>query len=181
MASARWCRIDLPGEDEATLVATPEGHLLSGRARFRDEPGDVDLSYAVILSDDWKTREARIDGTTATGPISMRITAEAQGGWSVDGAAVQRVKGSVDLDLGFSPSTNLISVRRLNLRVGQHAEVIAAWIPYPEFRLEPLRQLYHRVSATAYAYECPALCFRTQLTVDPDGCVTAYPPIWTPR
>jgi hypothetical protein len=171
----------MPGEDEATLVSVPSGRLLTGRARFRDEQADVDLSYAVTLTEEWATREARIEGTTARGPISMRITAEAQGCWSVDGVAVQRVKGSVDLDLGFSPSTNLISVRRLNLRVGERAEVIAAWIPYPEFRLEPLRQLYHRVTATAYAYECPALCFRTRLTVDEDGFVTSYPPLWEPR
>jgi hypothetical protein len=87
----------------------------------------------------------------------------------------------VDLDLGFTPATNLISVRRLRLRVGERAEVIAAWIPYPDFRLEPLRQLYHRVTATVYAYECPALSFRSRLTVAPDGFVTAYPPLWEPR
>ena len=181
MATARWMRLDLPGEDEATLTRAPDGHRLAGRARFRDDPGEVDLSYSVALTDSWATRQAVVEGVTASGPLSMTITSDGRGGWRVDDAPVGRVKGSVDLDLGFTPATNLISVRRLNLRVGEHAEVIAAWIPYPEFRLEPLRQVYHRITATAYAYECPALCFRSRLTVDPDGFVTAYPPLWEPR
>lgn len=181
MAHARWTRLDLPGEDDATLVSDDAGHRLSGRARFRDEPGQVDLQYNVLLTHTWSTREARIEGTTARGRVSMTITTDGAGGWRVNDAPVERVSGSVDLDLGFTPATNLISVRRLNLRVGEQAEVIAAWIPYPEFRLEPLRQLYHRVTATAYAYECPALSFRSRLTVDPDGFVTAYPPLWEPR
>jgi hypothetical protein len=180
-ATARWTRLDLPGEDHATLVSTANGHHLSGHARFRDEPGDVDLVYSVDLTSDWSTRTAHIQGTTAGRPLSMTITTDGHGGWSVNDAPVDEVFGSVDLDLGFTPATNLISVRRLRLRVGERAEVIAAWIPYPDFRLEPLRQVYHRVTATAYAYECPALSFRSRLTVAPDGFVTAYPPLWGPR
>ena len=63
------------------------------------------------------------------------------------------VAGCVDLDLNFSPSTNLLPIRRLNLSVGQEAAVRAAWLRFPSFILEPLEQLYRRVDATTYRYE----------------------------
>lgn len=181
MPTVRWSRLDLPGEDEATLGATDAGRALTGRARFKDESGMVDLAYVVQLRDDWTTRSAEVRGTTTIGPLEFSIASDGHGAWTFDGVAVPRVAGCLDFDLGFSPSTNLTSVRRLNLALGERAEVIAAWIPFPDVRLEPLRQFYHRVSETEYAYECPEIPFSSRLTVDADGFVTAYPPLWAPR
>ena len=86
--------------------------------------------------------------------------------------------GCVDLDLNFSPSTNLLPICRLELAVGQEMEVRAAWLRFPSFRLEPLVQLYRRIDEMSYRYESAGGRFVTELCVNAQGFVTKYPNIW---
>lgn len=86
--------------------------------------------------------------------------------------------GCVDLDLNFSPSTNLLPIRRLELAVGQRTEVKAAWLRFPSFTLEPLDQLYRRIDAAVYRYESAGGKFVRDLQVDAAGFVTHYPGFW---
>jgi len=88
------------------------------------------------------------------------------------------VTGCVDLDLNFSPSTNLLPIRRLNMAVGQQVEVRAAWLRFPSFRLEPLVQVYRRIDETRYRYESGGGTFITELRVNEAGFVTQYPNLW---
>ena len=41
-------------------------------------------------------------------------------------------------EMGFSPSTNLVPIRRLSLTVGEEADVKAAWLPFPALVFEGL-------------------------------------------
>ena len=90
------------------------------------------------------------------GHESARIVAE-ESVWRLIGSPCRElrpvVSGCIDLDLNFSPSTNLLPIRRLNLSVGQQATVRAAWLRFPSFALEPLDQLYRRVGESSYRYE----------------------------
>ena len=45
----------------------------------------------------------------------------AAGVWTLDGAAVSGLEACVDLDLGFTPATNLLQIRRLALALGSIA------------------------------------------------------------
>jgi hypothetical protein len=84
----------------------------------------------------------------------------------------------IDLDLNFSPSTNLLPIRRLNLAVGQKALVTAAWLKFPGFELEPLSQAYSRIDESTYRYESGGGHFMADLKVDRLGFITKYPGIW---
>jgi len=88
------------------------------------------------------------------------------------------VAGSIDLDLHFSPSTNLLPIRRLNLSIGEQAQVKAAWLRFPEFTLEPLEQMYRRVDDVIYHYESAGGKFVAELKVNAVGLVTLYPKVW---
>ena len=91
------------------------------------------------------------------------------------------MEGCVDLDLAFSPATNLLTIRRLGLAVGDEAPVRAAWLRFPELRLEPLAQRYRRLAAERYGYEAVAdgAAFGAELRVAPSGFVLEYPGLWT--
>ena len=54
----------------------------------------------------------------------------------------------LDIDLGFTPATNMVAIRRLGLRVGQEAEAPAAWLNYKTMRLATLAQKYLRIDKT---------------------------------
>jgi hypothetical protein len=173
----RWRRLDLPGTDEAELASVSDGFKIDGHARFVAPEGRVDLAYWVLVGPDWATRAAAIRGSTSAGPVSLEIEVN-RGSWSLNAAPMPAVAGCIDLDLGFTPATNLISIRRLDLRIGARGEIVAAWLPFPSYELQPLRQVYVRSTSHEYAYSCPDLQFHSTLTVDDRGFVRDYPPLW---
>jgi hypothetical protein len=82
------------------------------------------------------------------------------------------------LDLNFSPFTNLLPIRRLNLNVGEKAEVRAAWLKFPSFQIEPLEQSYYRIDAATYRYKSAGGRFVADLKVNETGFVSSYPSFW---
>jgi hypothetical protein len=100
------------------------------------------------------------------------------GAWRLNGVAQPEVRGCVDLDLNFSPSTNLLPLRRLALAVGEEAPVRAAWLRFPSFALEPLSQTYRRLEERLYRYSSAGGKFVRDLPVDAAGFVTEYPDYW---
>src|SRR5690606_5431759 len=98
--------------------------------------------------------------------------------WSLNGEPCPSVAGCIDIDLGFTPATNLLPIRRLALAVGQQAEVRAAWLPFPALALEPLPQLYRRQAEHTYHYESNGGSFVRTLEVDDVGLVVRYPGLW---
>ena len=174
----RWRRLDLPGHDEAQLRNEPESWQLEGHAEFVEDRNRWKLGYTVRCTPDWTTTRATVKGHSDRGAIEASVVRSAIGGWTLNGAAVPAVAGCTDVDLAFTPATNLLSLRRLELAVGQEAIVVAAWLTFPEFGLIPLRQRYRRTSKTTYDYEAPELPFAGILTVNPEGFVLDYAGLW---
>jgi hypothetical protein len=96
----------------------------------------------------------------------------------VNGAAVPGLEAYVDLDLGFTPATNLTQLRRVALAPGESAEVPVAWIDAPDGVLQALPQRYERRSATTYWYESPTAGYAELLELAPGGFVRRYPGLW---
>ena len=82
------------------------------------------------------------------------------------------------VDLGFSPSTNLLPIRRLRLAVGATAPIRAAWVRFPELTTEVLEQTYTRLATDRYLCQSVAGRFRRELTVDTTGLVLDCPGLW---
>jgi len=100
------------------------------------------------------------------------------GRWLFDGREAPDLDGCIDIDLNFSPITNMLPIRRLSLALGESAVVNAAWLRFPSFSLERLDQMYRRTGANAYHYESAGGSFHADLTVDEFGLVLDYPPFW---
>lgn len=179
MSSFCWRRCDLPGTDCATLTTTETGYLLLGHAQFQDPAGAIDLHYSVQISPSWRTEVARVEGSGPHGALRLHIQVRPDG-WMLNGDLVPGVADCIDIDLSFTPATNLLAIRRLNLAPGQSADVVAAWLEFPDSRLTPLRQRYERLSELHYGYRCPDLPFDSVLQVNAAGFVTSYPPLWEP-
>jgi uncharacterized protein len=171
-----WRRLDVPGSESATLFSRGGDWLLTGTAAFEHEGEPCRLAYQVACDGAWRTRSAVVEGWLGEAPVNVRIDAEA-GRWRLNGEVSPAVAGCIDVDLEFSPSTNLLPIRRLDLAVGARGEVRAAWLRFPAFTLEPLEQIYTRIASHRYRYESGD--FRRELTVDDAGLVTDYPDLWT--
>jgi uncharacterized protein len=176
-----WRRLDEPGHEFAQLFFEDNVWRLSGTAIFafgRPQRQPVRLDYLVMCDADWQTRSASVSGWVGDETISIDISVNEARRWRLNGVEVPAVEGCLDIDLSFSPSTNLLPIRRLRLNIGDEVAATAAWLRFPDFRLEPLAQSYRRISGAGYSYESGSREFVAQLSVNEVGFVTSYPNLW---
>lgn len=174
--SILWRSGDGRGHEYARLGRRGAWWLLSGVSLFVHEGRPGRLDYSVTCDASWVTVSADVSGSIGVHEVSAKIAAAGSGAWSLNGRACPEVRGCLDVDLNFSPSTNLLPIRRLDLAVGERAEVRAAWLRFPSFTLEPLVQTYTRVAERAYRYESGS--FTADLKVDENGFAVAYADLW---
>ncbi len=170
-----WSRVGGPGHDSCRLFELAREWRLRGVAVFAEARRACELHYEVTADRAFRTKSARVAGFIGTERVDVRIEALRGGGWTVDGKPRPSLAECVDVDLGFTPATNLIVLRRLGLRVGELAEAPAAYLAFPSLRVGVLPQRYERRSRTDYAYASPNHGYRATLRVSPIGAVVDYP------
>ncbi len=169
-----WRRTDRPGHEAARLLQSSAGSSLGGTALFIHEAQPVRLDYMIAMDAAWRTLSTMVAGWIGDREIHIEIEVDAEGRWTMNGQNVDAVAGCIDVDLNFSPSTNLLPIRRLALETGQEATVRAAWLRFPSLTLEPLEQTYRREAARIYRYRSNS--FEAVLKVNEAGLVTDYGP-----
>jgi len=170
-----WRRLDAAGHESCRCFATDSGRRLEGAAVFAHDGAPCRLDYTVACDAGWLTVAGSVRGWVGDRTIAIEVTADADRRWWLNGAECPGVRGCTDLDLNFSPSTNLLPIRRLGLAVGFETRVRAAWLRFPSFALEPLDQRYRRLAEDTYRYESLGSGFSADLRVNPAGLVTLYP------
>ena len=119
------------------------------------------------------------------GNCGLRVDAEQQ--WQIDREPHRirslprrpsRVARSVDIDLGFTPATNTLPIRRLAPAIGETVDVTALWVRFPELTIEPLPQRYTRLDDSRYRYESAGGAFVAEIEVDDLGLVVTYEGGW---
>ncbi len=173
-----WRCIDMPGHEYCSVDHEAERWVVSGAAVFRDGRELCRLEYLIECSAAWETLAARVSGWVGDRVIDVELQVEPDHRWFLNGIEQPAVHGCIDVDLNFSPSTNLLPIRRLNLAVGQHAPVNAAWLRFPSFELERFEQIYRRLDEMTYRYESNGGSFARELKVNDFGLVTTYPDLW---
>ena len=168
----------MPGHESARVIFLNEQWHLTGAAVFRHETNACKLSYTLVCDSRWQTLSGTVTGWIGNEVITANVVVNEEKRWELNGSECAQVAGCIDLDLNFSPLTNLLPVRRLNLAVGQEATVRAAWLRFPTFKLELLEQVYRRIDDTTYRYESAGGSFVAELTVNEFGMVTDYPGLW---
>lgn len=176
----RWRRVDVIGREQAHIEQTLDGWRLTGELVAHEGGARVQLDYTINCDYRWCTRGAVISGVSAGGPVRLVFTADGMGRWTLNRAPLPMVDGALDIDLGFTPATNLLPIRRLDLAVGQRAKVVSAWLRSPELRVETLTQSYHRDAERVFHYHAlvDGEPFEARLDTDEFGCVLRYEGLW---
>jgi len=171
-----WRRLDIPGHESARVFLSESRWWLMGTAVFLYERRPCRLDYLVKCDDQWRTMSAKIDGWIGSEVVSVNISVDSNHNWQLNNQKCPNLQDCIDLDLNFSPLTNTLPIRRLDLAVGHEAEVRAAWLTFPDFKLEPLAQVYRRIGTSSYRYESDG--FAADLEVEEAGFVIHYPSLW---
>jgi hypothetical protein len=176
--SVVWQRLDIPGHEFARLFFDNSGWQFKGAALFVYEKLPCCLDYELKCNSEWEILSGRVSGWVGEQAIEIAIFVEQDRRWCLNGQECARAAGCIDLDLNFSPLTNTLPIRRINLSIGEKVEVRAAWLKFPSFEIESLEQSYYRIDATTYRYKSSGGQFVADLKVNETGFVTSYPNFW---
>jgi uncharacterized protein len=176
--SILWKNITHKGHEFWQQYSTGSGYALEGTAVFLHDEQPYQLNYRITTDLAWQTLSASIAGWVWKKRLTLQIEADHHHHWWVNEAEVPAVSNCIDIDLNFSPLTNLLPIRRLGLEVGEKAMISAAWLKFPSFNLEPLPQQYERIDTYSYRYSSNNGLFIAELRMDAFGFVSDYPGIW---
>jgi uncharacterized protein len=176
----RWRRLDVPGREDALFQRTASGWRLSGEVEVEEAGVAARLHYAIDCDPQWRTRSAMIEGEVGGHRISIALASDRAGHWTRDGAPQPDLAGALDVDLGITPATNTLPLRRLCLAIGESGHVRSAWLRFPELRLEPLEQTYLREAEHCFRYRAllDGTLFEALLETDAYGRVLRYEGLW---
>lgn len=177
MPSILWRRLDRTGLERATLDATTAGFRLAGTVLLVEDGAPIEIRYSVLTDADWHTTTVGAHVQTPTGDRRLALNRDASGVWSAGDDPVLELYGAVDVDLAWTPATNTLAIRRLNLEVGDSAEASTVCIAFPAHEIERRTHHYERLAPLRYRYRRGD--FTTDLTVNEHGLVVAYPAGWT--
>jgi hypothetical protein len=140
-------------------------------------PDGFAATYSVRVDSDWRTLEVRACVLGRAGPLHLRRLNS--GEWLGEGdTRLRELDRALDVDLSITPFTNTLPIRRLQLAIGESAEITAAYIEFPQLRISAEPQRYTRLASDRYRYESIDSGFVREITVDEHGLVTVYPDLF---
>ncbi len=111
----------------------------------------------------------------------MALTSPEPGVWQdADETRVPAFDGCVDIDLGCTPFTNTLPIRRLGDGLGEEpVELSTLFVPFDTFAPFVDRQRYRRLPGrNRYRFEAVDGSFAADIVTDDDGLVVDYPPLF---
>jgi hypothetical protein len=191
-----WQRIDSPGIEHALL--DDRSGLYARGIIVGTSPVAYSGSYELLADEDWATVRLSVSIEGAGWLRSLKLE-RAAGRWhatageqgDLDAALMHgghpraelpgaedpsRLTPAMDVDLGYSPLTNTLPIRRLNLRpaaAGTTQTLTVAWVLVPSLVVVPAKQTYTVLGPGSIRYSSGD--FSADLAVDGDGYVTHYP------
>jgi hypothetical protein len=161
------------GSEVCLLKRCGRGWLLSGTVLTHEAEQPIEIRYAVTVDSAWTTTDVSARVTIAgSEPRELRQLGAL---WSA-AARPSEYRNCADVDLSFTPATNTLPIRRLDLRVGDQAEIEVAWLTWPDLDVRPVRQAYARLADDRYRYTQGD--FAAELVVDDQGLVLDYEGLW---
>ena len=191
----------LVGMGAEHLVLSTNGAIhADGLAVGEISGGAYRIHYQIDCDPGWNVLGLRIEDLLgAARPRGFPRGPHGQGGFSespevyltrtpddrwmdADGTMLDALDGCIDVDLIFTPFTNTLPIRRLNLKPGEAREIAVVYVGLPGLKVSRFRQRYTCLSSGAdggiYRYESVESGFTAELKVDGDGLVMDYPSIF---
>lgn len=168
-----------PLMEYCTVSAGDSGVTIAGSVVLVDDEQPQRVEYQVICDTVWRTQTVAVRVLRGLEERRLDLVADPQGRWWSGGHELEHLRGCIDVDLGTTPVTNTLPIRRLNLRDGQSQAIEVAWVLFPGLEVVRANQIYTRLDDRRYRYENGDSSFSADLDVDELGLVTRYAELWT--
>ncbi len=136
------------------------------------------VDYVIRTNAHWETVFFDIHSRHSDHEQHLRFESDGRGNWTHQGKKMNEFAGCIDIDLPLTPFTNTLPIRRLQLAIGETAQIQVLYIDLLENKLSAVRQQYTRLSATEYHYENVPNDFEADIVVDKHGLVVNYPALF---
>lgn len=167
-----WRRSDgTETDDHCTLTFRDGGLSLVGTVLGADGGLPVRIEYRVFADGTGLTTAVHVRDLRGFETRTIALERHPKGNWTIDGSPARALRGCTDIDLGCSPSTSTLPIRRLRLAAGASQTINAAYVRFPELSVVKAARTYTRLDE--FTYRCASGDVETELTVDDDGLVTA--------
>ncbi|MFG1926705.1 putative glycolipid-binding domain-containing protein [Cryptosporangium sp. NPDC048952] len=191
MGTFAWNRVGFGAE--LAVVSTDRGLRASGWS-LGSAPEPYTCHYTLSTDEQWVTLSLEVQTEGAGWARSLRMTRKsARDEWRIRASETgslaaspagseypERILDALDVDIAFSPLTNTLPIRRLDLRnqqVGAEFELNVAFVDLPSLAVSSNKQRYVFAGGNEVGYRSGD--FRAQITVDDDGFVVEYPGLAT--
>jgi uncharacterized protein len=194
-----WRGLDEWRTEAAEIHLTEDGVAARG-TQIGLDPLPYRLSYRLEAPERFVTRSLEIEVGGDGWRRELDLTHDGNGSWQCDGAEsgearadlpapggdTAGLEASLDCDLGLSPLTNLMPIRRHDLHRGPgDAEFVIAWVSVPDLALHVSAQRYEHLrmegegAIVRFTDEGMFKGFTSELELDQDGLVRVYPGLAT--
>lgn len=177
VASMLWRRLDSPGHDACRVVQEETGWSVHGVAIFRHHSGPASLSYSVQCDLGWQTLSGRVRGFVGKREIEYSFLRKNRA-WKQNGSICPALGHLVDLDLSFTPATNLQQMRRVPIPQRGSLALPVAWFDLDAGTLAELPQFYESRGENELWYRAPSVDYEGLLEIAPNGFIRHYPRYW---
>lgn len=179
MAVVRWRDWDGHGIEHCVCHQNDSGMILEGVVAGTRH-GLYGGYYFVRTDDDFRTRTVRV--MYVDGP-RLHVEADGEGHWRdvISDRPIPELEGCFDVDIGITPATNTLPIKRLKLVEHESRDIAAAYVPLPDqidgdFLPKRAEQRYTCLTPNRrYRYEGLFRDFTADLEVDDAGLVIDYP------
>lgn len=178
----RWTDWEGAGLELCALREDADGLSLEG-ALVGTREGLYGASYQVRTDARFRTREVEV---RYAGGARLHVASDGEGRWRdlLHNASLSDLDGCLDVDIGVTPATNTLPIRRLNLAANESRDIVVAYVPLPSqitgsFRPTRADQRYTCLApGRTYRYEGLFRSFVADLDIDGAGLVLDYPPMF---
>lgn len=177
-------------QEAATAELTADGVTAHG-TQLGADPVAYRLDYRLDAAGDFVTRSLEVEAAGEGWRRRLALFHDGAGGWrceadhegtvdlSPPGGDATAAAGALDCDLGLSPLTNLMPVRRHALHERPGAlDFLMAWVSVPDLGLHASPQRYEHLrrdgDGAVVRFSNPS-GFTSDLVLDGDGLVVVYP------
>lgn len=184
-----WEGIDDWRAEVAEVELEGDGVCATG-TQLGVDPLPYRLDYTLEAREQFITTRLQVEVTGEGWSRRLHLMHDGAGRWTCDAGADGRVdlpppggdarvlEGALDCDLGLSPLTNLMPVRRHGLLEREEArDFLMAWVAVPALQVVPYAQRYEHVRPGVVRFVDRGLSpgFEAELEYDADGLVRVYP------
>ncbi|WEZ85432.1 putative glycolipid-binding domain-containing protein (plasmid) [Rhizobium sp. 32-5/1] len=179
MAGVRWQDWDGNGLEHCVCTDAGEGLILEGVVAGTRH-GAYGGYYFVRTDSAFRTREVHV--RYVDGPY-LHVEADGKGNWrdALKDRPLPDLDGCIDVDIGITPATNTLPIKRLKLQAEASQDITAAYVPLldqinGDFLPQRAEQRYTCLTPERrYRYEGLFRAFTAELEIDETGLVLDYP------